>query len=259
MPRYRLLLEYDGGPFAGFQAQADLPSVQGRLEDAIRAFSGETARIHVAGRTDAGVHATGQAAHFDLVRAWRPGVVRDALNAHLAPDPIAVLCADEVDANFHVRFSAVERRYLYRVFDRRAPAVLERGRVYWVKTPLDADAMHVAAQGLVGHHDFTTFRDAQCQAASPMRTLDSAVVERVGEEIHLRFAARSFLHRQVRSMAGSLVEVGAGRWTAQDLKAALGARARARCGPVAPAHGLYLTFVGFGPGPVPPLAEEDGE
>jgi tRNA pseudouridine38-40 synthase len=245
MPRYKLIVEYDGGPFAGFQAQADQPSVQGVLERAIQAFSGEFARIHVAGRTDAGVHATGQAAHFDLSKSWKADVVRDAVNAHLVPEPVAVIGAEQVDPQFHARFSAVGRRYLYRVFDRRAPAVLERGRVFWVKTPLDAEAMHAAAQELLGHHDFTTFRDARCQAKSPHRTLDAAEVHRVGEEVHVTFAARSFLHRQVRSMVGSLVEVGVGRWSAADLRMALEAVNRARCGPVAPAQGLYLTGVDY--------------
>jgi len=245
MPRYKLILEYDGGPYAGFQAQADQPSVQGCIERAIEAFTGEFARVHVAGRTDAGVHATGQAAHFDTSKAWKADVVRDALNAHLVPEPIAVLSAEAVDPEFHVRFSATGRRYLYRVFDRRAPAVLERGRAFWVKTPLDIPAMDAAAKRLLGHHDFTTFRDAQCQAKSPMRTLDHAAVARVGQEAHFTFAARSFLHRQVRSMVGSLIEVGAGRWTADDLQAALAAKDRARCGPVAPAHGLYLTGVDY--------------
>jgi tRNA pseudouridine38-40 synthase len=245
MPRYKLIVEYDGGPYAGFQAQTDRPSVQGSLERAIAAFSGETVRVHTAGRTDAGVHATGQAVHFDLSRWWKTDVVRDAMNAHLAPEPIAVVAAAEVDMTFHVRFSATGRRYLYRVFDRRAPAVLERGRVFWVKTPLDAEAMHDAAQALLGLHDFTTFRDARCQAKSPLRTLDVADVRRAGAEVRLTFAARAFLHRQVRSMVGSLVEVGAGRWSAADLKAALDAADRARCGPVAPPQGLYLTGVDF--------------
>jgi tRNA pseudouridine38-40 synthase len=198
-------------------------------------------------RTDAGVHATGQAVHFDLVKAWKNDVVRDAVNAHLVPEPIAVLSAAEVGQDFHARFSALGRRYLYRVFNRRAPPVLERGRVFWVKTPLDAEAMHAAAQALLGMHDFTTFRDAQCQAKSPLRTLDLADVARTGEEVHLTFAARSFLHRQVRSMVGSLVEIGAGRWSAAQLTAALEARDRARCGPVAPPQGLYLTGVEYPP------------
>ena len=252
MPRYKLIVEYDGGPFNGFQAQAEQPSVQTSLERAITGFCGETARVHTAGRTDAGVHATGQAVHFDLAKAWKADVVRDAINAHLVPEPIAILTAEEVDPEFHVRFSAIGRRYLYRVFNRRAPPALERGRVFWVKTPLDADAMHDAAQALLGLHDFTTFRDAQCQAKSPLRTLDVADVAREGDEVRLTFAARSFLHRQVRSMAGSLVEVGAGRWSAADFASALEARDRTRCGPVAPAQGLYLTGVEYPPLPPAP-------
>jgi tRNA pseudouridine38-40 synthase len=247
MPRYKLIVEYDGGPYNGFQAQAEQPSVQTSLERAITAFSGETVRIHVAGRTDAGVHATGQVAHVDLARMWKADTVRDAINAHLVPEPIAVIAAEAVDDDFHARFSAIGRRYLYRVFDRRAPAVLDRGRVYWVKTPLDAEAMHDAAQVLIGHHDFTTFRDVRCQAKSPMRTLDVATAARVGAEVHLTFAARSFLHRQVRSLVGSLIEVGVGRWSAADLTAALMAKDRACCGPVAPSQGLYLTSVAYPP------------
>jgi tRNA pseudouridine38-40 synthase len=245
MPRYRLTLEYDGGPYAGFQLQEGVRSVQGELERAIAAFSGEAARVHVAGRTDTGVHATGQAAHFDLERAFRPEVVRDALNAHLVPEPIVVLDACEADPDFHARFSAKGRRYLYRILDRKPPPALRRGRVWWVKKPLDADAMHAAAQALVGTHDFSTFRDAHCQSRSPVKTLDEVRVERWGDEVRLRFAARSFLHRQVRSLTGSLAEVGAGRWTAADLAAALEARDRARCGQVAPAEGLYLAGVDY--------------
>ena len=246
MPRYRLLLEYDGGPFKGFQAQADQPSVQSSLERAAQAFTGEFARMHVAGRTDTGVHATGQVAHIDLTKTWKPDVVRDALNAHLVPEPIVVLEAEEMSGDWHARFSATGRRYLYRILDRRPPPALDRTRVWWVKSPLDADIMHTAAQRLIGTHDFTTFRDMQCQAKSPIRTLDQARVRRVGQEVWLEFAARSFLHRQVRSMSGSLAEVGAGRWTADDLNAALEAADRARCGQVAPAHGLYLTGVEYG-------------
>lgn len=245
MPRYRLTLEYDGGPFNGFQAQADQPSVQGALERAVLGFSGETVRVHVAGRTDTGVHATGQVAHIDLAKAWKPDVVRDALNAHLVPEPVVVLAAAEVDGEWHARFSATGRRYLYRILDRRPPAALERGRVWWIKNGLDVEAMHAAAQHLLGHHDFTTFRDAQCQAKSPMRTLDVASVRRQGQEVWLEFAARSFLHRQVRSMTGSLAEVGAERWTGDDLAAALAAADRTRCGQVAPSHGLYLTGVDY--------------
>ena len=245
MPRYRLLLEYDGGPYCGFQTQADLPSVQGSLERAIAAFSGEAPRITAAGRTDTGVHATGQVAHFDVERTWPARTVRDAINAHLAGEPIAVVEAEEAAADFHARFSAKGRRYLYRILNRRAPPALERGRVWHLKKPLDAEAMHEAAQALVGHHDFTTFRDMACQAKSPMKTLDEARVWREGDEIRLSFAARSFLHRQVRSMAGSLAEVGAGRWTAAMLKAALEARDRTACGQVAPAEGLCLVGVEY--------------
>jgi tRNA pseudouridine38-40 synthase len=245
MPRFRLLLEYDGAPYRGFQAQADQPSVQASLERAVLAFAGEFARVHVAGRTDTGVHATAQVAHIDLAKAWKAEVVRDALNAHLVPEPIAVLEAEAMAGDWHARFSAVGRRYRYRILDRRPPAVLDRARVWWVKSPLDADAMHAAAQSLIGTHDFTTFRDMQCQAKSPIRTLDRAAVRREGKEVWLEFAARSFLHRQVRSMAGSLAEVGAGRWTAADLEDALKAADRSRCGPVAPAHGLYLTGVEY--------------
>ena len=246
MPRYKLTVEYDGAPFAGFQLQAGgPPTVQGALERAVAGFSGEAARVHVAGRTDTGVHATGQVAHIELAREWRPQVVRDALNAHLVPDPVAVLEAERAPDDFHARFSAVGRRYLYRILDRRPPPALERARVWWVKTPLDVAAMAEAAALLTGLHDFTTFRDAQCQSASPVKTLDAAVVERAGDDVRLRFAARSFLHRQVRSMAGSLAEVGAGRWTPDDLRAALEARDRRRCGQVAPPHGLYLTGVDY--------------
>jgi tRNA pseudouridine38-40 synthase len=243
MPRYRLTLEYDGGPYNGLQAQADQPSIQASVEAAVKAFCGETIRLHAAGRTDSGVHAAGQVVHIDLARDWKPDVVRDALNAHLAREPIVVLDAAQVGEDFHARFSAKERRYLYRILARRSPPALERGKVWHVRKPLDAAAMHAAAQALIGTHDFTTFRDIACQAKSPVKTLDVATVERVGEEVRLTFAARSFLHRQVRSMTGSLVEVGLGRWSAADLKAALEAKDRTACGPVAPAAGLYLIEV----------------
>ena len=244
MPRYKLTLEYDGGPYRGFQVQTNLPSVQASLERAIAAFSGERVTLYVAGRTDTGVHATGQVAHFESERVWPCQVVRDAINAHLAPEPIAVLEAEiPTDLDFHARFSAKERRYLYRILNRRSPPALERGRVWHLKKPLDDLAMQAAAQRLVGLHDFTTFRDVQCQAKSPIKTLDVARVWRDGEEVRLEFASRSFLHRQVRSMAGSLVEVGVGRWTSDDLQAALEAADRTRCGQVAPSQGLYLTQV----------------
>jgi len=245
MPRYRLLIEYDGQPFHGFQAQASLPSVQGAIERAVKAFCGETLRLQAAGRTDTGVHATGQVVHIDLEKDWPAETVRNALNFHLIPDPVAVLEASVAEGDWHARFSAKERRYLYRILNRVGPPALDRGRVWHVKKPLDADAMHAAAQVLVGHHDFTTFRDLGCQAKSPMKTLDLAAVRRDGDHVLLEFASRSFLHRQVRSMTGSLAQVGLGRWTADDLKAALEARDRRACGPVAPADGLYLTYVGY--------------
>ena len=245
MPRYRLTLEYDGRPYRGFQAQGDLPTVQASVERAVKSFSGETLRLQAAGRTDTGVHATGQVVHIDLQKAWRPDVVRDALNAHLVPEPIAVLEAAEAAEGWHARFSATTRRYLYRILNRRSPPALDQGRVWHVKKPLDAERMHLAAQALVGHHDFTTFRDLQCQAKSPMKTLDVARVRRQGEEVLLEFASRSFLHRQVRSMTGSLVEVGTGRWPPERIGHALAAADRKACGPVAPAHGLYLAGVDY--------------
>ena len=245
MPRYRLLVEYDGRPYHGFQAQEGLASVQGAIEGAVKGFCGQTLRLHAAGRTDAGVHATGQVIHIDLEKDWKPEVVRDALNAHLVPEPIAILEASVAPEGWHARFSARERRYLYRILNRKGPPALDQGRVWHVKKPLDAAAMHAAAQVLVGHHDFTTFRDLGCQAKSPMKTLDLAAVRREGDHVFLEFASRSFLHRQVRSMTGSLAQVGLGRWSAADLKAALEARDRKACGPVAPAEGLYLTFVGY--------------
>jgi len=245
MPRYRLTLEYDGGPYNGLQAQAGQPSIQASVEAAVKAFCGETIRLHAAGRTDSGVHATGQVVHIDLERDWKPDVVRDALNAHLVGEAIKVLGAAQVGEDFHARFSARERRYLYRILNRRSAPALDAGKVWHVRKPLDAAAMHAAAQALIGLHDFTTFRDLACQAKSPVKTLDLASVEQVGEEVRLTFAARSFLHRQVRSMTGSLAEVGLGRWSAPDLKAALEARDRTACGPVAPAAGLYLTEVAY--------------
>jgi tRNA pseudouridine38-40 synthase len=245
MPRYRLKVEYDGRPYKGFQAQGELPSVQASLERAVAGFSGETLRLQAAGRTDTGVHATGQVVHIDLEREWKPEVVRDAMNAHLVPEPISVLEADVPGGDWHARFSATERRYLYRILNRKSPPALDQGRVWHVKKPLDAEAMNAAAQALVGHHDFTTFRDLQCQAKSPMKTLDVARVRRDGDFVLLEFASRSFLHRQVRSMTGSLAEVGVGRWSAGDLAAALAARDRRACGPVAPAEGLYLTGVSY--------------
>jgi tRNA pseudouridine38-40 synthase len=245
MPRFRLDIEYDGGPYRGFQAQGDLPTIQASIERAIRAFSGDGARVHAAGRTDAGVHALRQVVHVDLSRDWPAQVVREAVNAHLVPEPIAVLAASVAPEGFHARFSARRRSYLYRIANRQAPPALERGRVWRIRRTLDVEAMAAAAALLVGSHDFTTFRDAACQAASSVKTLDKAQVWREGDEVRLVFSARSFLHRQVRSMTGSLAEVGAGRWAIEELAAALEARDRTRCGPVAPAEGLYLAAVDY--------------
>jgi tRNA pseudouridine38-40 synthase len=245
MPRYRLLIEYDGSSFQGWQAQASGRSVQGAIERAVEAFCGEAVRLTAAGRTDAGVHALGQVAHFDLQRDWPADTVRDALNAHLRPDPVVVLEAELADPEFNARFSATGRRYLYRILNRRSPPALDTDRVWHVRKPLDAEAMHAAAQVLVGLHDFTTFRDAACQAKSPVKTMDAVAVRREGEAVLLEFAARSFLHRQVRSMTGSLIEVGGSRWTPDDLAAALDAKDRSACGPVAPAEGLYLAGVDY--------------
>ena len=246
MPRYKLIIEYDGTAYNGFQAQPDQPTVQGALEAAILAFSGERVRIAAAGRTDTGVHATAQVIHADLERDWPVDTILNAMNAHLVKQDVCVLSAEPApDPEWHARFSATGRGYLYRILNRRPQPVLERDRVWHVKKTLDAEAMHHAAQVLVGLHDFTTFRDVACQSKSPVKTLDVARVSRFGEEVHLVFQARSFLHRQVRSMAGTLVEVGLGRWTAHDVKAALEAKDRARCGPVAPSAGLYLSGVRY--------------
>src|SRR5262249_39621515 len=240
MPRFKLLIEYDGTPFVGWQIQEGGLSVQRLVTDAIAAFSGERAALYGAGRTDAGVHALGQVAHFDLARDWRADRARDALNAQLRPHPIAVLSAEKVDRDFDARRSARRRHYLYRIVNRRADLALERHRAWRVPRRLDAATMHEAAQGLVGRHDFTTFRAAECQAKSPVKTLDRLAVERAGDEIRIFASARSFLHHQVRSMVGSLVLVGEGKWRAEDLAAALAARSRSACGPVAPPEGLYL-------------------
>ncbi len=245
MPRYKLTIEYDGRPFVGWQRQSNGLSVQQALEQAFFSFCGETLFVQGAGRTDAGVHARGQAAHVDLLKDWRPDVVRDAVNAHLVGKPVAITSAEKVDFSFGARFSAIKRHYLYRVLNRRAPPTVDHGFVWHVKRRLDADAMHAAAQRLVGKHDFSTFRDSECQANSPVRTLDRIVVARAGEEIHFEVSALSFLHRQVRSMVGSLEQVGCGKWSADDLAAALAARDRARCGPVAPPDGLYLARVDY--------------
>ena len=245
MPRFKLTLEYDGAPFVGWQRQENGVSVQGALENAIFAMTGERATVHGAGRTDAGVHAIGQVAHVDLTRDWEPWRLGEGLNAHLVPDPIAVVRAENAAPAFEARHSASARCYLYRIVNRRAPLALDRGRAWRVKPRLDAEAMHEAARALIGRHDFSTFRDSQCQAKSPLRTLDRLDVRRAGDEVVVEASALSFLHRQVRSMVGSLVDVGAGRWSSGDLKAALEAADRSRCGQVAPALGLYLMRVDY--------------
>lgn len=248
MARYRLLLEYDGAGFVGWQRQRHGPSIQQALACAFHAFCGQAAVPVAAGRTDAGVHALGQVAHVDLDREWPAATVRDALNSHLRPAAIVVLEAARAGDDFHARFDAVERAYLYRIHARRAPPALQRGRVWHLPRPLAATAMHEAAQRLVGRHDFSTFRAAQCQAASPLKTLDALTVAAVageGGEIVVRARARSFLHRQMRSMVGALRLVGEGRWSAADLAAALKARDRRACPPIAPAHALYLATVRY--------------
>jgi tRNA pseudouridine38-40 synthase len=245
MPRYKLTIEYDGTPFVGWQAQDNGPSVQSALTDAIAAFAGTRTMVSGAGRTDAGVHALGQVAHVDLDKDWDNDSVRDAINFHLRPQPVAVLAAQQVATDFDARFSATRRHYLYRIVNRRADLTLDRNRVWRVPRALDAAAMHDAARHLVGRHDFTTFRSSECQAKSPVKTLDRLDVLRDGEEVRVTASARSFLHHQVRSMVGSLVHVGEGKWNAGDLAAALAARDRTRCGQVAPPHGLYLVRVEY--------------
>ncbi len=245
MPRYKLTIEYDGTPFVGWQVQDNGPSVQGVLTEAIAAFTGERVVVGGAGRTDAGVHALGQVAHADLAKDWDGDTVRDAINFHLRPQPIAVLTAEQVAENFDARFSATERHYLYRIVNRRADLALDQNRAWRVPRPLDADAMHAAAQKLVGRHDFTTFRAAECQAKSPVKTLDLLDVKRDGNAVRISATARSFLHHPVRSIVGSLVHVGEGKWSAEELADALAARDRTRCGQVAPPQGLYLVRVEY--------------
>jgi len=243
MTRFRLLVEYDGGPFVGWQRQENGPSVQQAIEDAVFAFCQERVASVAAGRTDAGVHALGQVVHLDLARDCSADTLRDAVNFHLKPQPIAILSAEAAPPDFHARFSAIGRRYLYRIVNRRAPLALARGRAWWLPGTLDTDAMATAAERLVGRHDFTSFRSSICQAASPVKTLDRLSVERAGEEIRIEASARSFLHHQVRNMVGSLKLVGEGRWSADDLSAALEARNRRAAGPTAPPEGLYLVAV----------------
>jgi len=243
--RYRVTLEYDGGGFVGWQRQENGPSIQAALEEAIASFCGETVTVHGAGRTDAGVHALGQVAHFDLAKETDAHTVREALNAHLRPDPIAVLEAAAADPGFHARYDAAQRRYRYRILNRRAPPTLDRGRVWHVAMPLDAEAMHDAAQALIGMHDFSSFRAAECQAKSPVKTLDELRVSRQGDDVCISARARSFLHHQVRNFAGTLKLVGEGKWGRADVEAALAACDRAAAGPTAPADGLYLVAVTY--------------
>ncbi|WP_331373088.1 tRNA pseudouridine(38-40) synthase TruA [Sinorhizobium chiapasense] len=247
MPRYRLTVEYDGSDYVGWQRQENGPSVQGAIEKAILSLTGETVSVRGAGRTDSGVHAMGQVAHADLTREWKTHTLRNALNAHLtlAGERVSILDALEAPPDFDARFSAVRRHYLYRIISRRSPLALEARRAWWVPKTLDHETMHEAAQRLVGHHDFTTFRSAHCQAASPLRTLDRLDVTRAGDLIEIRATAQSFLHNQIRSFAGSLKLVGEGKWTPDDLQAALEARDRKACGPVAPPDGLYFMQVDY--------------
>lgn len=246
MARWKLTLEYDGGPFFGWQRQENGPSVQASVEHAIAKLTGEIVTITAAGRTDAGVHALGQVAHADIEKPLAPDKMRDALNAHLRPHPVAVLQAELVDGEFHARFGATARHYRYLIVNRRSPLAIDRGKAWLVQSDLDADAMHRAAQHLVGHHDFTTFRAAECQAKSPVKTLDVLNVRRTADEIAIEASARSFLHHQVRSIVGTLKQAGTGKCTADDVRAALAARDRSACGPVAPPDGLYLVGVDYG-------------
>jgi tRNA pseudouridine38-40 synthase len=262
MPRYRLTIEYDGTHFVGWQAQPGMSTVQDALEIAFTAFTGETVEVRGAGRTDAGVHAWAQVAHVDLVGSWSPLKIREAMNFYLRPHAIALVDCEVAPDEFHARFSASSRHYVYRILNRRAPPALDLLRVWSVTLPLDAAAMHEAAQGLLGRHDFTTFRASACQAKSPMRTLDQLNVTRIGDEIRIETAARAFLHSQVRSMVGSLKRVGEGKWRPRDVVKALKAQDRTACGPVAPPHGLYLARVGYpasGSTPAAVMADEDDD
>ena len=247
MPRYRLTIEYDGAPYVGWQRQENGPSVQGAIEAAILSLTGETVSIRGAGRTDSGVHAMGQVAHADLSREWKEHTLRNALNAHLglAGERVAILDAAAVPDDFDARFSAVKRHYLYRIICRRAPLALEANRAWLVVKPLDHAVMHAAGQVLVGRHDFTTFRAAQCQANSPVRTIDRLDVTRSGELIEIRVSAQSFLHNQIRSFAGTLKLAGEGKWSVEDVRKALEAKDRRACGPVAPPEGLYFLSVDY--------------
>ena len=249
MTRWKITIEYDGRDYCGWQVQENMRTIQGSIEDAICKFCQQDIQIYGAGRTDAGVHARGQVAHFDLDYGDRPmdGFrLAKAINAHLIPVPISILKAEEVDSEFHARFHAVRKFYTYRIINRRMPIALDQGRAWHVKTELDVAAMQAAAQVLVGEHDFTSFRDSNCQAKSPIRTLDALEVEANGEEILIHAQGRSFLHHQVRNMAGTLSLVGEGKWTKEDVKAALDACDRTKGGPTAPAEGLYLMRIDYG-------------
>ena len=256
MPRYRLTLEYNGTPFAGWQRQPGLATVQGTMEAAFRSFTGEVVEVKGAGRTDTGVHAVGQVAHVDLAAEREPLRIREALNFYLRPNDISVLNCEPASDDFDARFSASSRHYLYRILNRRAPPAIDADRVWHVMGRLDAEAMHEAAQSLLGRHDFTTFRASACQAASPLRTLDQLDVSRVGDEVRIETSARAFLHSQVRSMVGSLRLVGLGKWQQRDLRSALDATDRTACGPVAPPAGLYLVRVGYRELGAPDYTEE---
>jgi tRNA pseudouridine38-40 synthase len=248
MPRYKMVVEYDGGPYVGWQRQDNGKSAQGAIEKAILAMSGETVTLKAAGRTDSGVHAFGQVCHCDLSKVWQPETVAKAINAHLAmaKERVAILSAEEVPETFDARFSATKRHYLYQIINRMAPSAIDADRAWHVKKPLDADAMQRAADELVGYHDFTTFRSTHCQAKNPNRTIERIDVTRNGERVEIRVSAQSFLHNQIRSFAGTLRLAGEGKWSAEDVRAALEARDRTRCGPVAPPHGLYFMQVDYG-------------
>lgn len=254
MPRYKLTIEYDGHGFLGWQSQASGPAVQSVLEAALEKLHGQKLVLHGAGRTDTGVHALAQVAHFDAPKAWDPFVLCNAINGNVRPHAVSVLFAEEVNEEFHARFSATGRRYLFRIMNRRAPPTIDKHKVWHVPAPLDEGAMHEGAQHLIGKHDFTTFRAADCQAKSPVKTLDRLDVMRFEEMIEIRAEARSFLHHQVRSMVGSLAQVGLGRWHPLEMRRVLEARDRTRCGPVCPPDGLYLAEVVYGgPGSAAPL------
>lgn len=249
MPRYALKVEYHGAPFAGWQRQADQPSVQGAIEDALAKLEPGPHTIAAAGRTDAGVHGLAQVAHCDMAKDWDPFRLSEALNYHLKPLPVAIIDCAQVAGDWHARFSAVERRYLFRLLVRRAPATHDKGLVWRVQNPLDVEAIREGAGHLLGHHDFTTFRSTICQAKSPVKTLDEIAISQVkglsGPEVQFRLRARSFLHNQVRSLVGTLERVGAGAWAPDQVKASLEARDRTACGPVCPPQGLYLAGVGY--------------